>query len=146
MGRLRSCRYCGKIHLDNIVCSKKPKDIRKKKRSEADRFRGLQIWKKKRAEIKERDNFICQLCYRNLYNTVDSRINYKGNIQVHHIEDINSNWDKRLDNNNLLCLCKYHHEMADNKEIDKIELLVIAKEQEEKLEKKYPPYYFDSEK
>lgn len=132
MARLRSCRYCGKVHLDSIDCGKKPKYERKKVRTEAQRFRGLQVWKKKRKEINERDFYMCQLCYRNLHHTVDNRINHKGNIQVHHIDDISTHWDKRLDNNNLICLCKYHHEMADNKEIDKIELFLIVKEQEEK--------------
>ena len=51
---LRSCKYCGKIHDSKHICPNKP--IRKRyKKTEEDKFRNTQAWKKKRNNIKERD-------------------------------------------------------------------------------------------
>lgn len=129
MSRLRSCRYCGRIHEEDYVCSRKPKDV-KKKRSEEDRLRGLQVWKRKRNEIKERDLYLCQICNRGLYRTIN-KLDFNTNVQVHHIYTIKERKDLWLDNNNLICLCQFHHELAEKGSIDKIDLLLIAKEQEE---------------
>ena len=71
MARLKSCIKCGKIHSTDYKCSyvatKKKKD--NAERSEEDRLRGLQVWKNKRKQINERDNYMCQVCSRKLYKT-----------------------------------------------------------------------------
>ena len=35
-------------------------------------------------------------------------LNYE-DIQVHHIDKIRDNWDRRLDKKNLICVCRDHH-------------------------------------
>ena len=34
-------------------------------------------------------------------------------LEVHHIEPIANAWDKRLEDDNLISLCRYHHELAE---------------------------------
>lgn len=130
MGRLRACRYCGRVHEEGYICSRKPKEV-KKVRSEEDRLRGLQVWKKKRKEIKERDLYSCQLCIRDKHNTM-KELMFTNDVQVHHIYSMIERNDLWLDNHNLICLCKFHHELAEKPTYNKVELLLIAKDQEEK--------------
>uniref|UniRef100_UPI0013DE6288 HNH endonuclease n=1 Tax=Mediterraneibacter glycyrrhizinilyticus TaxID=342942 RepID=UPI0013DE6288 len=54
------------------------------------------------------------------------------NISVHHIVPIAEDWERRLDDENLITLCSKHHEMAERGEIKRKKLLSIAKEQERK--------------
>ena len=85
---------------------------------------------RKSIEVKQRDRFLCQICLRNLYNTIHW-LNYK-TVEVHHIVEINEDYNKRLDNDNLITLCSYHHKMADKGEIPKAVLLDIVKSIHEK--------------
>lgn len=124
MARLKSCRYCGKVHANE--CEMKPK--RMKKGTDADSFRSRNIWAKKRKEIRTRDKELCQVCIRDLHNTV-SKYNFK-ELSVHHIIPLQDDFDKRLDNLNLLTVCEYHHTLAEKLVIPKRELLEIAAEQE----------------
>ena len=62
----------------------------------------------------------------NRYNTIN-QFNYN-KLEVHHIEKLTENYDKRLDNDNLITLCVYHHKLADNGEIPKEELKELIKE------------------
>ena len=123
---LKSCQYCGKIHDSKYICTKKP--TKKKQLSEADKFRRTSRWQKKREEIKKRDLFLCQICIRELYNTV-TKYNMK-DLSVHHNIPINEDYNKRLDNDNLLTVCSYHHEMCENREIPREEVQRIIDEQE----------------
>lgn len=111
---LKSCQYCGRIHDSKYDCGSRPIKIRKRE-SAADRFRNTSEWQQKREEIKERDNYLCQICIRNLYST--KKILNSEHISVHHAQKLEENYDKRADNNNLLTLCEYHHKMCDNNEI-----------------------------
>ncbi|CEP39694.1 HNH endonuclease [Paraclostridium sordellii] len=61
-------------------------------------------WKNKRAEIVRRDNNECQIC-KALYKFVPSD-------DVHHIVPMTKDFSKRLDNNNLISLCSYHHKQV----------------------------------
>lgn len=124
---LKSCVWCGRIHDGRYDCGKKP--IRKKmKYSKADYFRRTQVWTDKAIEIKRRDNYLCQVCLRNRYNTLQ-QYNYK-DLSVHHAISINQDWEKRLEDGNLITLCLMHHEMAENGEIPAEEILAIIAEQE----------------
>lgn len=108
---LKSCKYCGKIHDSKFDCGKKP--IRKKIRhTKSSRFRSSQDWKDKAIEIKERDHYLCQICLRGLYGAT-RRINCN-NLSVHHAKKIETDWDKRLDNNNLITVCDMHHRMCED--------------------------------
>jgi len=123
---LKSCKYCGKIVEYNHICSKKP--IRKKQGNNKDKFRSTSRWNKKRIEIRERDKYLCQICVRKLYDTV---IQYNYNyLEVHHSIPLEKDYEKCLDNDNLITLCERHHEMAERGEIPYKEIKFIIDEQE----------------
>ena len=123
---LKSCQYCGRIHDSKFDCGKRPQ--RKRNISEADRFRWTSKWQKKRQEIKERDNFICQICARGMYDP--EREFETDNLSVHHMIPVCEDWDKRFDNNNLLTVCERHHVMAEYGEIPREVIKKIICEQE----------------
>ena len=125
---LKSCQYCGRIHDSKYICEKRAS--RKKQTTEADKFRWTSKWQKKRDEIKKRDLYLCQICIRELYNTV-TKYNTE-DLSVHHNIPINEDYNKRLDNNNLLTVCGYHHEMCESGEIPREEVQTIINEQESK--------------
>lgn len=124
---LRSCSYCHRIHDTKHDCGMKPR-LSKYKGTEIDKFRWTAAWKQKRDEIRERDLNLCQVCIRNLYNTV-YQYNYDY-LSVHHAIPIETDYDKRLDNDNLLTMCDYHHKCAERGEIPYAEIKKIIDEQE----------------
>lgn len=125
-GMYQSCKYCGRIHPMGYQCPKKP--TKANQDSRAFQFRSTREWKAKREEIKQRDIHLCQICLRNLYGT---QRQYNGKeTQVHHIDPIAQAWDIRLDNENLITLCPYHHDLAERGKIPKTLLRKIAAEQE----------------
>lgn len=134
----RSCKYCGKIHEEDFKCSKKP--IYKKKTDEIVRFRNSPKWQNKRKQIKKRDSYLCQICIRNLYNTV--RQYNADQLEVHHAISIKDDKRSKLDSNNLITLCSYHHEMCEKGKIPYCEVKKIIEEQEAKKDKS-PLVYFD---
>ncbi len=114
----KSCIYCGRIHDKNFDCGKKTK--RKfNKNTDKDKFRWTQAWQKKREEIKERDHYVCQYCL-----LIERTINYN-KIEVHHIVKLEENFDLKLDENNLISLCSWHHKLADKGKIEKNKLYEI---------------------
>lgn len=115
---LKSCTYCGGIHKRGQRCSSKP--VATKQTTYIDRFRWSRAWKNKRAHIADRDKHLCQVCLRNLYNT-QMQYNFT-DLEVHHIEPIANAWDKRLVDDNLISLCRYHHELAEKGTIPAEEL------------------------
>lgn len=117
---LVSCSYCNGLHNRGIKCQNKPKqNSRKKEETYISRFRSSNLWKRKREEIKTRDKFLCQVCL------LDKKYIYN-NLEVHHITPISSNWQKRLENENLITLCVHCHKKAEIGEIGKRELLKIV--------------------
>lgn len=56
----------------------------------------------------------------------DDRIN-TAEIEVHHIVPINEDYDRRLDNDNLVSLCREHHEQAEAGVIKRDTLLMMVK-------------------
>ena len=125
---LKSCKYCGRIHDSKIICEKKPR--RYKKKTDVEKFRWTSAWKNKRDEIKRRDNSLCQICIRNIYNPI-RELEYD-NLSVHHAIPIEADFSKRLDNDNLLTLCARHHEMAECGSIPYEIIKKIIDEQERK--------------
>lgn len=119
---LRSCAVCGRIHDARIKCkSSLPSD-----RTDAQRFRSSAAWQRKRDEIVTRDLGLCQASLREMpprYVTDD--------LQVHHISKVESEWDARLDNDNLITLCGYYHELAESGAISADVLRRWASEAEE---------------
>lgn len=123
---LKSCSYCGRIHDSKVTCDKKLQLQRRT--TDIDKFRSSKEWQHKREEIKERDLYLCQVCIRELYDTVN-KYNY-ANLSVHHATPLEVDFDKRLDNDILLTMCSCHHEKAESGEIPLNVILKIIIEQE----------------
>lgn len=130
---LISCSKCLSVHDRKAKCVSKTAGV-KRTISDGDRFRWTRRWQLKRKEIREdRDGHMCQVCIRELHNT-KLKYNYE-DIQVHHIVPIEEGidgWQKRLDNEWLISLCRYHHELAEKEFITRKELREIVKQQENK--------------
>ena len=125
---LKSCKYCGRIHEKSYECKKKPKRKAKDCSIDIVRFRRTEAWKRKSIEIRVRDKYLCQLCIRNLYDT-QWQYTCEG-LSVHHAVSISDDWDKRLDNDNLLTVCDMHHKMAESGQIPIEVIKKIIQEQE----------------
>lgn len=68
------------------------------------KFYKSKTWITKRNIIKNKDNGLCLKCLSNKKIVpMDS---------VHHIEELKDNWDKRLDENNLISLCEQCHQIT----------------------------------
>lgn len=111
-----TCRRCGKVVPRVHKCPYK-RDYKPKEDTISNRFRASNKWKVKSIHIKERDKYLCRVCLDNKYNTIN-RLNYT-NLEVHHIIPIKLDYDKRLDDDNLITLCQYHHKLAEDGEIPK---------------------------
>ena len=116
-----TCSRCGIVPRGH----KCPYKTYKKKAydTEADRFRKTKRWTNKSLEVRQRDRYLCRVCEANLYNTIQ-QFNYN-ELDVHHIIPINEDYDKRLDNDNLISLCRYHHKMAEDNKISREELISL---------------------
>lgn len=129
---LISCSRCGRVHDKQFICEGKKRTYSKKKFSLADKFRKTQAWVKKRGDIVNRDRALCLVCMSGKYPSYTNRpLNQK--IQVHHITPINEDYTRRLDDDNLICLCTYHHYMAEHNQIKRKELYELVRVSEEKL-------------
>ena len=116
----KTCNICNKIHDINKICKRQ---YHKKLNTQEVSFRNSYSWKTKRTQIKIRDLYLCRVCLQNKMISKD-KFNHQ-NIQVHHIVPIHEDWDKRLDSNNLISLCTYHHRQAEDGIITKEELSKI---------------------
>ena len=118
----KTCSFCGIVDY-NHVCPYKNKQKRK---SISNTIRQTNKWHKKSIEIRERDNYLCRICRLNLYDTVRQYNN--DYIEVHHIIPLQIDDTKAFDDNNLISLCHYHHELAEDGTIPKEELLRIVED------------------
>ena len=117
---LIACSRCGRIH-EWGKCPAKRERTRYKaiNRTDEMKFRSSAEWQKKTAEIRRRDAGLCKLC---LY---EGRINGR-DLSIHHIDPIRRYPDRKLDNDNLITLCRDHHQQADADEIAKGLLFRLA--------------------
>ena len=110
------------MHPSTYVCT-----VGKLKRdygdSEERKLRSTNKWTEKSKEIRERANFLCEVCR-------DKGIYTYNDLEVHHITKIKEDKGGLLDNDNLICLCIEHHKQADRNEIDTSYLLKLAKRRE----------------
>ena len=102
-----------------------------KKIDEAVKFRNSPKWQKKRRKIKERDSFLCQVCIRELYGT-RRKYTYE-NLEVHHAIPISKSEELKLDDNNLITLCSFHHSMCEKGRIPYEEIQKIINEQNKSI-------------
>lgn len=114
----RSCSYCGRIHDYNYDCPMKPKP-KGNRDKDIEKFRGGKLWKAKRKEILERDKGLCVVCRLGIGCEPD----LIPADSVHHIIPLADDLDRRLDDDNLISLCAYHHEVAERGEIPAADLL-----------------------
>lgn len=114
MPMFRSCQKCGKVHPYSYDCSA----VANVKTSE-DRLRSKSRWTKKSLQVRDDANHMCEVC------RAEGRITTEG-LEVHHIEKLRDEPDMLLEDDNLICLCRKHHEEADAGMIDKEMLKAIA--------------------
>ena len=117
----KACSRCGKLHPAGYRCTKG----RQYKGGEERDLRSTYDWKQKRTEIKEKANYLCEVC------RDKGLLTYKG-LEVHHIEKLADNSDLLCDNDNLVVLCVMHHKQADAGELDKEYLRELARRRETK--------------
>ena len=104
----------------NETCKLKPAHKKHKDDTRARRFRNTAAWQRKRAEIQERDNYLCKVCLTRNTITYDS-------TEVHHIEPLEERYDLRLDDDNLITLCGEDHIKAEKGTINRQVLRALAK-------------------
>ena len=118
----KTCSHCG-IVPENHICPYRT--YRKKERdTQANRFRSSKAWTNKSIAVKKRDLYLCAVCMTGKYHTINT-FNYD-KLSVHHIIPLAEDYNKRLDERNLITLCSYHHKMAEDGEIPRDELLELV--------------------
>lgn len=128
---LKACTYCGRIHDNRYECPAKLSRKRDyKKDTLASKTRSKSRWQKTREYIRRRDNGVCQLCLRNYTGTL--RPYETDDLSVHHITKIEEDASKAFDEDNLITLCRVHHEMAEEGKVSQTELIDIAIENSRK--------------
>ena len=116
---LKSCPSCGRIHDTKVICEEKRRRMQPRD-SEQDRFRSTAAWTRKSIQIKERDLGLCRLCLMEGVACWDQ-------LEVHHIVPLAEDFDRRLDDENLITLCSAHHKEAERGEIDRGTLLAAIR-------------------
>ena len=115
---LKTCSKCGIVPQEHRCPYRTYK--KRDKNSKANKFRRTKAWTNKSIEIRQRDKYLCKVCINNLYNTI-YQYNYD-KLEVHHIVPVEEDYNKRLDNDNLITLCNYHHKLAEEGYIPREEL------------------------
>lgn len=123
------------IHDVKVICPLKSKrdtrdyDNSSEIRKQIRQFRNGKAWKSKRDEIQDRDLRLCQVCLK--VEVGKDKYTYEG-TSVHHIVSLVDDWNKRLDDGNLIVLCSRHHCDAERGMITVDELIDIVSKQENK--------------
>ena len=113
----KTCKYCGIVPEDHICPYKRKKYNKYSKDKAQDKFRNTAAWQKKREYIKRRDRYLCQVCITGLFDTLNE-LTYQ-DLEVHHILPIEEDYNRRLDDDNLITICSYHHKMAESGKISR---------------------------
>lgn len=75
----------------------------------------------------KRDHHICRVCADGQYGTYMAGSYYTDKLSVHHIEPLEERYDLRLEDDNLLTCCPWHHKMAEDGEIGREYLHELAR-------------------
>ena len=118
---LKSCSKCGRIHPRGYNCNKG----RIYATTEERKLRSKYAWTKKAKQIKEDANGLCEVCRAEGIYTYDG-------LEVHHITKLKDDPNGLLDDDNLICLCVYHHKQADDGELSEDYLRELVKERRSK--------------
>lgn len=111
----RYCTVCGKVHEGRCKPSRYGE-----RNSEADKFRNTQVWKRTAKLIMKRDLYCCRVC-------LMKGIFTNRRLSVHHIVPLAEDFSLRLDDSNLITLCRRHHTQAECGAISRKVLLELAK-------------------
>ena len=101
---LRSCTKCGRIHDINFKCNGGGRLPQTAEQA----LRRRTSWTNKSREIRERSKYLCAVCLDKGEARADD------DIEVHHIRKLRDYPEGLLEDDNLVCLCTYHHKQADN--------------------------------
>lgn len=126
---LKSCSYCGKIHDSKLICNEKQTAINKRnirRKSASYGFHRSGLWTEKSIDIRKRDNNLCLCCKAKLQGT--SRQFNAAELSVHHIDPIEEDYDRRLDESNLITVCRLHHELCEKGTISREVQRCLVKE------------------
>ena len=107
---LKACAYCGRIHDSTYDCGKKPE--RKWEENKGEDPRHTHAWHRKARQIKEDAGFRCELC------AARGEVQTHG-LEAHHITPIREDESLLLDDDNIICLCRYCHEAAEAGKIER---------------------------
>ena len=105
---LRSCTKCGRIHDINFKCNGGGRLPQTAEQA----LRRRTTWTNKSREIREKSKYLCAVCLDKGEARADD------DIEVHHIRKLRDYPDGLLEDDNLVCLCTYHHKQADKGELD----------------------------
>ena len=118
----KACQKCGRIHCVGYEC-RANRSVSTAKTTDQ-KLRSTQRWQDKSREIRDASRWLCAIC--------EEEGTYSYNkLEVHHITKLKDDEDGLLDNYNLICLCKYHHELADAGELDVEHLRELARRRED---------------
>lgn len=81
-------------------------------------------WTNKSRDIRERSKYLCAVCLDQGKARADD------DIEVHHIRKLRDYPDGLLEDDNLICLCVFHHKQADNNELDPNYLRQLAQKRD----------------
>ena len=98
----KACGRCGKIHDSRFKCTQG----KQYKTTQERKMRSLNAWTEKSLEIRERANYLCEVCR-------DEGCYTSQGLEVHHIEKVKDRGELLLEDGNLICLCYRHHKQAD---------------------------------
>ena len=97
---LKMCQECASKEDSRI--KERYKDYRRRRADkDIQSFYASREWKIARDKTKVRDNYICKLCW-------DKEV-FKFAEVVHHIKEVKEDFNKRLELDNLICLCNCCH-------------------------------------
>lgn len=115
---LKSCKYCGRIHDINFVCTQKP--MRFNDDTEQRKLRNTSAYRKAKAIANDRDLHLCRLCLLNHELT-------SNDLETHHIIPLAEDMTRAVDEDNLITLCRNHHEAAERGDVSRAFLLDLIK-------------------
>ena len=98
----RACPYCGRIHDKRNECGRANQHVR----TEESKIRSARTWKKVKQLANERDGMMCVFCF------AEGRINTQG-LETHHIVPLHVDPARAYELENLVTLCRTHHEEAE---------------------------------
>ena len=115
MGLYKLCPHCGRKvdYYSQCECVDKYKkdkykaykNNRKDKKEQS--FYSSTAWIRLRDTIRSRQHGMCVVCYLKDNKIINQDV-------VHHITELKEDYSKRLDEDNLICLCNKHHDHVHN--------------------------------